>query len=418
LIKPVASEGDTPSIVKNQSLRRVSMAQFLAIAAIYAIFFSSIALVEEKTHSSSQMGVMIFAVTLPGYIVGMLAGALVDQYDRRQSLVVGNLLCLTVCIGFVIATQWVDNLPGLLVSVYVSNFMLSALMQFTASARDSLIPNAVRANQLFAANSILQVALLAAQGIGTILLCPVLYRAGGAPAVGLASLPLFTLAAWAYGGLPKKPSKRGSRTSVHSLASLSGELRDGWQYITRNDSLGRVIGFMVLISSLILVFTTLLPGMASRVWGVPVEHTMYMALPGGMGFALGLWLVGRRGDLLEVQEWISLGLLTLGGGLALISLLRVLEGIFVLLYLLISAVTGVGFALVIISARTFVQEHSPDEIRGRVISTQLFLSNTASALPLPLMGGLADAIGFRRVFGLLALAVLGGGIVNLRQGRR
>lgn len=38
--------------------------------------------------------------------------------------------------------------------------------------------------------------------------------------------------------------------------------------------------------------------------------------------------------------------------------------------------------------------------------TGVALSNVASTLPLPLTGGLADALGFRRVLALLALVVL------------
>ena len=76
-----------------------------------------------------------------------------------------------------------------------------------------------------------------------------------------------------------------------------------------------------------------------------------------------------------------------------------------------------GFALVIVPPRTVVQEHSSDEMRGWVISTQLFLSNATSTLPLPLTGGLADLLGFRRVFAFLALIVLGFGAVSVRQAR-
>lgn len=130
-----------------------------------------------------------------------------------------------------------------------------------------------------------------------------------------------------------------------------------------------------------------------------------------------MWLVGRRWHLLNKKEWISVGLLALGGGLALLPALRVLRGPYVLLFLLVSAGVGAGFALVIVPARTLVQEQSPDEMRGRVISTQMFLSNVASTLPLPLAGGLADVLGFRRVFALLALAILGVGAVSVRQAR-
>jgi hypothetical protein len=50
------------------------VAQFVALTATYAIYFALMALVEEKTHSSAQMGLMIFSSTLPGFLFGMLAG--------------------------------------------------------------------------------------------------------------------------------------------------------------------------------------------------------------------------------------------------------------------------------------------------------------------------------------------------------
>jgi hypothetical protein len=47
----------------------------------------------------------------------------------------------------------------------------------------------------------------------------------------------------------------------------------------------------------------------------------------------------------------------------------------------------------------------------------MFLSNVASTLPLPLTGGLADLIGFQRIFALLALVVLSAGAISVRHTR-
>lgn len=73
--------------------------------------------------------------------------------------------------------------------------------------------------------------------------------------------------------------------------------------------------------------------------------------------------------------------------------------------------------MVVIPAQALVQERSPDEMRGRVISTQLFLSNIASTLPLPLIGGLADIAGFRPVLAFLAMIALAAGVPGLRRAR-
>ena len=398
-------------------LRRLSVAQFVALAATYAIYFASMALVEEKTHSSAQMGLMIFSSTLPGFLFGMLAGVVVDRYDRRRVLVIGNLLRLIVAAGFAAAAHWLGNPLLLLAAVYASNFLLSVIAQFATSAEGSLIPHTVPRERLLAANSIFQVATLGAQGAGMVLLAPPLLRFGGALAVGAAAVPLFALAAWSCARLPTWLGKGSKEQPPQTWASLRDDLRAGWRFVAGDVSVRQAIGCLVLVSALSLVLTTLIPGLAARTWGVPIEYVAYLAIPGGFGFGLGVWLVGRRGHMLKEKAWISTGLLAVGGGLALLPVLRVLSGFYLPLFLLVSAGVGAGFALVIVPARTVVQERSPDEMRGRVISTQMFLSNIASTLPLPLTGGLADLIGFRRIFALLALVVLGIGAVSVRHAR-
>lgn len=410
-------DSPTLSLKRNMPLRRLSVAQFVALAATYAIYFASMALVEEKTHSSAQMGLMILSSTLPGFLFGMLAGVVVDRHDRRRVLVIGNLLRLLVAIGFAAAAHWLSDPLPLLAAVYASNFFLSIIAQFTTSAEGSLIPRVVPQERLLAANSIFQVATLGAQGAGMVLLSPLLLRLGGAQAAGMAVVPLFALAAWTCARLPARLGKRSGEQTPQTWASLRDDLRAGWRFVAGDASVRQAIGCLVLVSALSLVLTTLIPGLAARTWGVPVEYVAYLAVPGGFGFGLGVWLVGRRGHLLKEKEWISAGLLALGGGLALLPALRVLRGLYVPLFLLVSAGVGAGFALVIVPARTVVQERSPDEMRGRVISTQMFLSNVASTLPLPLTGGLADFLGFRRVFALLALVVLGVGAASVRHTR-
>ena len=151
---------------------------------------------------------------------------------------------------------------------------------------------------------------------------------------------------------------------------------------------------------------------------MPVETMIYLAVPGGVGFGVGVWLVGRRGHLMTSEGWISVGLMVIGIGLAMLSNVKVLHGFSLLLFIVISFMTGGSFALVMIPARTLVQERAPDEMRGRVISTQFFLCNAASAIPLPLMGGMADTIRFRYVFLTIAAVVLAVGLIYVWTSRR
>lgn len=405
----------TLSIARNVFLRRISVAQFTALTATYAVYLASMTLVEERTHSSAQMGLMIFSSTLPGVLFGMLAGVVVDRCDRRRVLVVGNLLRLLIAVGFAAATHWLDSVSLLLSAVYAGNFLLSATSQFTTSAEGAIFPHLVPSERLLAANSIFQVASLGAMGVGTLVVAPLLLHLGGVPAAGLGAIPLFGISAWMCARLPARLSERSDPGVSRTWGSFCDDLRTGWRFVADSPPVRWAIGCLVLASALSLALTTLVPGLAARVWGVRVDHVAYLAVPGGLGFGLGVWLIGWSGRRLKEEAWVSIGLLLLGGGLALLPVLRALEGPYILLFLLLSLGLGASFALIIIPARTVVQERSPDEMRGRVISTQLLLSSTVSTLPLPLMGGLADSLGFRWVFSLLALTVLGVWMASARD---
>ncbi len=408
----------TLSVLKNAQLFRLSAAQFASIAATYAIFFSSVVLIEEITHSSTLMGVMMFSISLPGFIFGMLAGVWVDRYDRRRVLLVGNTLSLLTTLAFTAGTHWLQSDPLLLLTIFVSNFLLSALLQLTASARDAMLPRTVGDDQLLAANSVVQVALICAQGAGTVVLAPVLFHAGGAPRVGVVGLLLFTLAAWAYSRLPERIGRLVDQADGTRQGVAWDELRAGWRFIVGKPIVRSAITYLVLMSGVILVIMTLLPGLVSRAWDFPIEQMPLLAVPGGLGFGLGVVLLGRYGSKVKEEAWLGVGLFVLGAGLASIPLIRALSGFSVVIFLLIAVGSGAGAALVVIPARTLVQERTPDSMRGRVTSTQLFLSNALSMAPLPILGGLADLFGIQRMFTFLGLFLAIAAILSLRGSKQ
>jgi predicted MFS family arabinose efflux permease len=147
-----------------------------------------------------------------------------------------------------------------------------------------------------------------------------------------------------------------------------------------------------------------------------VEDAPFLILPGGLGFVLGSYLVGRWERWLNRLAWIGVGLTGLGGTLALLSLVSSEAG---RLWLILPLIFGVGLmlALVIIPARTVLQERPPASLRGRVIAAQLALANAVAVFPLLLGGVLADSLGIRPVMGLLSLLALGAGAAGLHYAR-
>jgi len=402
----------TLSFVKNAPLRHLSIAQFVALAATYAIYFASMALVEEQTHSSAQMGLMIFSSTLPGLLFGLMAGAVVDRRGEMRVLIAGNALRALVALLFLIAVRFFPP-THLLLAVYLGNFCLSALAQFAISAESAIIPRLVTADTLMAANSLFHLASLTSQGAGLILLAPLLLKAGGCQAVALAGAILYLVALILLIPLPRREVVRAQRR-IKGPAELWADLREGWQFIIsdRPVLLATIQLTLLLVTGLML--STLAPGFITRVLGLEFADAIFMAVPGGLGFGLGMVLVGRYGRLLSKERWINGGFISLSVALIVLPFLKETRGISLLLLLGVAFGLGLGFALVMIPAKTILQERPPERMRGRVISTQLVLGNAASTLPMPLGGGLADLIGIQNVLLMIALIALGAAVMGIR----
>ena len=105
--------------------------------------------VYQLTGSTLATGAMLAARVVPRILLGSVAGVFVDRWDRRQTLIVANLL---LAVGL---------LPLLLVSsgqelwlVYLIAFVQSAVAQFVTPALGALLPNLVAERELLRANSL------------------------------------------------------------------------------------------------------------------------------------------------------------------------------------------------------------------------------------------------------------------------
>lgn len=418
------------TVLGNGSFRRLWVAQFAAIAATNAFFFVSMILVEELTHSSTPMGMMIFSVTMPGLLLSLLAGVVVDRRERVRVLATCHGLRALLTIGFLLAVRFLPP-TGLLLVVYAVNFGLSALVQLVATAEGATIPHLMRNERLLSANYLFTLSSALAQGGAWVVLAPPLLKAGGPQLVALLATILSLLSLVLVIRLPRQEILL-SQEKDRSPARLWADFRAGWRYASGDHLVLLAIGQLVLAVGAVLALSTVAPGFVGRVLGIDVENAVYLMLPVGVGYGLGVLLMGRAerqhrsGEqpsspdppLVEGTEppassavawhslWGHMGLAVLGGALLLITFLRRLNVTGLLLFLAAAIGIGLGLSLTTIPTKVVLQERPPTEMRGRVIAAQLTLVNAVSALFPPLVGWVADGLGIRRVLFLGGLTVL------------
>jgi MFS family permease len=407
----------TTSLFGNRFFRLLWTAQFITIAVVYSLGLAGAVLVEEQTQSSTQTGLVILSSILPAFLASLIAGVVVDRWGRAQVLIVSYLARALIALAFWAGTRLLPIGPAL-VLVYTVNVAGAVFAQFALSAELALLPDLVDRSRLTAANALIQLGMLAAEGLGIVLLSPLVIKLAGAPAIGLAGAGLCLAALALVVALPKDQRAAGQEEGERSIwASLGADMQAGWRTIATDRLLTMVALQATFAATLLLVLLSLVPGLASRHLGLGVEDAPFLMLPGGLGFLLGAFLMSRWESRLSRPAWIAAGLTGLGISIGLVGVLSSGAGSLWLILFLISGV-GLTLALIIIPARTILQERPPTHMRGRVISAQLALANAAAVLPLLLGGALADHLGIRPVMGLLSLLAVGAGAVGLHHIQR
>lgn len=395
-------------LLRNRSFGRLWAAQFLSLAAVYAINLVAVVLVEEQTRSSVQMGVTLITITLPGLLAGLLAGPIVDRFNRRDLLIAAYAVKALVAGAFFLCLRELRGAP-LLLSIYLTNLSISVLNQFTSPTEMALLPGLVRKGDLIPANSILNVSAIVAQGFGIVVVGPLMAKTLGPAAVPLTAALLCVGATFNALALPSRPKPQHTQPGRENLWF---QLKEGWRLIARDRLLKLAVLQLTLVSVIMLTLSTLLPGFVARIIRWDVSVSPLVIAPVGVGFLVGTVLLNRWTAALPYREWAGLGLLGIGGAISAIALT---SGQPIPLLVALCVIIGMGIALVFIPTKTVMQERPPVNLRGRVISTQMVLVNAFSIGPMLFGGGVADAIGIRPTMLLVGLTALGAGTINLAR---
>ncbi|MHB0869725.1 MAG: MFS transporter [Chloroflexota bacterium] len=421
------------SIWGNRPFMLLWSAQAISQTAQNAIWFALMVLIEEATHSTTQIGIAIVAYILPSVIFTVPAGVLVDRIDKRAVLVLTNWLRALTVLGYIFFSHSVAT-------VYAVTFVFSIISQFFLPAESAMIPALVGRQKLMTANSLFNLTFTISQLVGIVLIAPIVIKFFGTGALFVLIAVLFVVCGFLVLPLPGRRRPHGddgvAEEEVRAVRRFISELRETWDFIIRDRVATMAMVVLTSGATLSLVTAMLAPRFMVSVVGIRADDTVYVLAPAGFGMAVGAVVIGRLSRWVPKELLIVVGMGAVGVGLLLLALVTPLWGlIFQILALLVTPeslprivslvtvvmmVTGVmGFALsmVIIPSQTILQEQAPVESRGRIFAVQITMGNLASVLPLVFVGGLADLLGVSRVLILLAVVMFVLGSMALRAYR-
>src|SRR5215216_1267946 len=356
--------------------------------------------VYQLTGSALATSGVIAAVVAPGVLIGSVAGVFVDRWNRKTTLVAGNLLLALATLPLVAARDeswlWV---------VYPTAFLLSTLEQFTDPAENAFLPRLVRAEDLVAANSLNalnnSLARLGGPALGGALYASLgLAGAVAADAVSFAAAAVLLALVRASGAV--EAAGHATAAAVRRWRRVWVEWRDGLEVVRRE----RAVGVVFVVTALTAVGEGVF-GVMFVVWvrdvlegGAPQLGWLQTAQATGglLGGVVGAY-AGRR---LVPERLYGVGLLLFGlFDLALFNYPLLLGGVAIGIGLMI--LVGIPGVSTGAARTTILQTHVEDAYRGRVFGSL----STSAALLMLVATTAAGALG--GVLGPIALLNFQGG---------
>jgi dTMP kinase len=301
---------------------------------------------------------------LPALLLGPLAGAVADRFDRRLNMITGDVLrgALYASIPVNLAFGFVNKLTW----IYIVQFLASCASLFWTPAKDASIPNLVPPDKLEAANQYSLFTTFGTAPVAGIIfaLLAGIGRALGSDQVNLAlyfNAATFAVSAVTIYMLREIPKRKAS---AHiSAPSVAKAIWEGWRFLGQTPVVrGLVIGMVGAFAAGGVVIglgpsyirNTLDGGSAG--WGA-VFTAIFVGLAAGM--FLGLRIL--RG--FSRRRLFGLSIVGAGVPLILIALIPNLV-IVVFLVILLGAFAGIAY----VTGYTIVGIEVDDETRGRTFA--------------------------------------------------
>ncbi|WP_448625649.1 dTMP kinase [Geodermatophilus sp. URMC 64] len=406
-----------------ESMALSSFGDWLGLLAITA---TATSLVDTFALQNFALGAVLAFRLLPAILLGPLAGAFADRFDRRKTMVV----CDVLRFGLFASIPLVDNLIWL----FIAQFLIEAISLFWIPAKDAAVPNMLRKDQIEPANQLSLVTTYGLTPVAAAIVFAVLTSLGGSMDAALPWLSeidlalylnalTFLVAAVVIWNLPSISGRREAGAQVKTESFL-GSLKSGLSFAGHTRLVrGLVVGITGAFMAAGVVIATAQAYAASLGGGDAAYGLLFGAVFIGLGLGIGVGPSIAR----DLSRERLFGVAIVGAGLALL----LLSWSFTLwISLLLVVLMGFFAGIAYLAGFTLLGTEIDDAVRGRTFALVQSLVRAALILSLAVvpfgvglfgkhgvdLGAVAFEItGDRIMLFVAGLLAAGVGIVAYRQ---
>lgn len=361
---------------------RLWVAQFVSVMGDFLALFAILSVASFRLHANpEQMTLISLFYMLPMGIIGPISGVFVDRWNVKYTMITSDLIRCVLAFALIFATSlWM---------LYAILFGISFVSTFFSPAQSVTVRTIVPKEGLMNANALLMQAFLV-----TRILSPALagFLVGilGPNSCFIYDSLSFLVSAIMLSGVA---IDRVVSSTTKGVKTVLTDLSVGIKYLFLSPVLGFVIiamgaGFFVLacFGPLIAIYV--------RDW-LKAGPTAFGLLNAqiGIGMMLGTISLRKFGTKLASEKMVLIGLLLLGGSVAVMAAVHLIWTTVVA-----SLTLGLGVAFIITPAQVLMQGKTPPEMLGRVSSSFMSVIAIAQMLGLVISGGAAEQIGILALF--------------------
>jgi len=409
------SRASVLSPLKRRDFRWLWIAQTISIVGDKINQVALSIMVYRLTDSFVQMGI-VFAITfLPAALFGLLAGPLVDRWDRRRTMITADVLRAVLVAGIAVVASLDVPLSFAVALAYVLAFVSSTVALFFEPSRMALVPSVVGEEELMAANALdmttMSVSELLGIGFGGALVATIGY--GTAFWIDAVT---FLLSAVFVAFVGHRVARRN--LPKLELGVIRDDLRFGLERVRKDGVLRGVtityaavsLGGGAALTLSILLALNVYTGSgltdALRITVVDLSTTV--------GILVGSVAIGMARDGDVGRKYLK-GIIAFG--LALLAFMFVRDLWVAAVVLFVAGIANQYFSVPMI---TLLQTYTESETRGRVFAVRATIARVAAVIGLAGAGvaaqlyGVVNSVVALGVFFVL-VGVLGYAMPRLRQ---
>jgi len=278
-------------ILKALSIRPFSylmISEFFSQFSMNLFNFALLILVFSISNSNSAVSGVVIAFTLPSVIFGILAGVLVDRWNKKNVLFLTNIIRALIVLPLAFFHQNIAL-------IYLVTFGVSLITQFFIPAETPMIPLLVRKNLLLSANALFGMGIYVSLFLAYALSGPILLILGEKNIFTFLTILFIIAGFFAYLIKIKKGKKTiGEIDSVtQKIPTFRQELKIVSDLISKSKALYHALFSLALAQILIYIFAVIGPGYAEHVLKIRVENfPLLFVTPAIIGVALGALTIG------------------------------------------------------------------------------------------------------------------------------